>query len=107
MISGEKQQLQERRKELIKETKEENVNLQKFHEDTFDLDENKAITLKEAYDRAITKVEQCKFGLGSVQVLHQQVLVELGHPNPPPPPPLHQKNNYMVRHTPPLTSLLL
>jgi len=60
LISGEKQQLQERRKELIKETKEENVNLQKFHEDTFDLDENKAITLKEAYDKAIKKVEQSK-----------------------------------------------
>merc|ERR1712106_1240816 len=59
LIVGEKNQLKERRK-LIQETESDQERLGNLHEDeeSFDFDEKKAVTLKEAYDRAIRKVDQ-------------------------------------------------
>ena len=55
--------MEERRKELIQGTKaaQESIrNLPEDIEETLDMDERKAITLKEAYDKAISKVDQSK-----------------------------------------------
>jgi len=59
LIVGEKNQLKERRK-LIQETESDQERLGNLHEEeeSFDFNEKKAVTLKEAYDRAIRKVDQ-------------------------------------------------
>ena len=63
LIAGEKHQLEERRKELIQGTKAAQnsiTNLQEDIAEELNMEERKAITLKEAYDRANRKVEQSK-----------------------------------------------
>ena len=57
LIVNEKQQL---RNELIKETETSNEDLQEDPEKSNNMEEERAITLKEAYDRAIRKVDQSK-----------------------------------------------
>ena len=57
LIVNEKQQL---RNELIKETETSNEDLQEDLEKSNNMEEERAITLKEAYDRAIRKVDQSK-----------------------------------------------
>ena len=55
--------MEERRKELIQGTKAAQnsiTNLQEDIAEELNMEERKAITLKEAYDRAIRKVEQSK-----------------------------------------------
>ena len=55
--------MEERRKELIQGTKAAQnsiTNLQEDIAEVLNMEERKAITLKEAYDRAIRKVEQSK-----------------------------------------------
>jgi len=56
LITGEKQQLEQRRKELIQGTTAAQNTI--AGEEKITKDERKAITLKEAYDRAINKVDQ-------------------------------------------------
>ena len=60
LIAEEKQQPQERRNELIKETEESIEDLQEDVEKSYNMEEEKALTLKEAYDRAIRKVDESK-----------------------------------------------
>ena len=62
MIAGEKHQLDERRKELIQGTKAAQKSVDTLQED-IEESEREAITLKEAYDRAINKVEQSKLNI--------------------------------------------
>jgi len=56
LITGEKHQLEQRRKELILGTAAAQNTI--ANEEEVTMDERKAITLKEAYDRAINKVDQ-------------------------------------------------
>ena len=58
LITGEKHQLEQRRKELIQGTAAVQNTI--ANEEEVTMDERKAITLKEAYDRAINKVDQSK-----------------------------------------------
>ena len=60
LIAEEKQQLQEKRNELIKETETSNEDLQEDLDKSNNVEEERAITLKEAYDRAIRKVDESK-----------------------------------------------
>jgi hypothetical protein len=57
LIAIEKQQLEN---ELIKETETSNGDLQEDLDKSNNMEEERAITLKEAYDRAIRKVDQSK-----------------------------------------------
>lgn len=58
LIAEKKLQPQERRNELNKETQTSKGDLEENVENSYNMEEERAITLKEAYDRAIKKVDQ-------------------------------------------------